>query len=123
MVGRVPEVTCPHRRPSGDPSPPLPLRRPKVVPAFRGGPGASTHREGSTMNWTNIENGWNEYKASAKKQWTKLSDPQLTDTLGRRELLVNQVQEVYALSEEETERQVAAWQAKQFDKQAPAAKS
>ena len=70
------------------------------------------------MNWTHIENGWNEYKASAKQQWSKLSDPQLTDTLGRREFLVNQVQEVYALSEEETERQIAAWQAKQIKKHA-----
>jgi uncharacterized protein YjbJ (UPF0337 family) len=75
------------------------------------------------MNWTNIENGWNEYKASAKHEWKKLSDPQLSDTLGRREHLVNQVQEAYALSEEETERQVAAWQAKQFYRQGPAAKS
>lgn len=75
------------------------------------------------MNWTNIENGWNEYQASAKKQWNKLSNPQINDTLGRREYLVNQVQEVYALSEAETERQVAAWQAKQFYRQGPAAKS
>jgi uncharacterized protein YjbJ (UPF0337 family) len=75
------------------------------------------------MNWTNIENGWNEYKASARKQWNKLSGPQINDTLGRREFLVNQVQEVYALSEAETERQVAAWQAKQFYRQGPAAKS
>ena len=72
------------------------------------------------MNWTNIESGWDEYKASAKQQWNKLSYPQLADTLGRREFLVNQVQQVYALSEEETERQVAAWQAKQINKQAPA---
>ena len=75
------------------------------------------------MNWTNIENGWTEYKASAKQQWNKLSDPQLNQTLGRRELLSSTVQDAYALSEEETERQVAAWQAKQFYKQAPAAKS
>lgn len=74
------------------------------------------------MNWTHIENGWNEYKATAKKQWNRLSYPQLTDTLGRREFLVNKVQEVYALSEEETERQIAAWQSKQMEKH-PAAKS
>lgn len=72
------------------------------------------------MNWTHIENGWNEYKVSAKRQWRKLSGPQLTDTLGRREFLVNKVQEVYALSEEETERQIAAWQLKQVGKHAPA---
>ena len=74
------------------------------------------------MNWSNIEIGWNEYKASAKKQWNKLSDPQLSDTLGRREFLSTQVQQVYALSKEETERQISAWQSKQVE-QAPAAKS
>jgi uncharacterized protein YjbJ (UPF0337 family) len=72
------------------------------------------------MNWTHIESGWNEYNASAKKQWNKLSYPQLTDTLGRREFLVNKVQEAYALSEEETERQIAAWQLKQIAMQPPA---
>jgi len=72
------------------------------------------------MNWTHIESGWNEYKASAKQQWNKLSIPQLSDTLGRREFLSSKVQEVYALSKEETERQVAEWQSKQIAKQAPA---
>ena len=75
------------------------------------------------MNWTNIEDGWNEYKASAKQQWNKLSDLQISDTLGRREFLSTKVQEVYALSKDETERQVADWQSKQIAMQAPAAKS
>ena len=72
------------------------------------------------MNWTHIESGWNEYKASAKHQWHKLSDAQLADTQGRREFLVNKVQEAYALSEQETERQIAAWQSNQIAKQPPA---
>jgi uncharacterized protein YjbJ (UPF0337 family) len=75
------------------------------------------------MNWSNIQTGWNEYKASAKQQWNKLSDPQINDTLGRREFLSTQVQQAYALSKEETERQISAWQSKQVEKQAPAAKS
>jgi uncharacterized protein YjbJ (UPF0337 family) len=75
------------------------------------------------MNWSSIETGWNEYKASAKTQWNKLSDLQINDTLGRREFLSTKVQEVYALSKEDTERQISAWQSKQVEKQAPAAKS
>ena len=70
------------------------------------------------MNWTNIEDGWNEYKASAKQQWNKLSDPQLADTLGRREFLASKVQELYALSKEETERQVARRLAVEADREA-----
>jgi uncharacterized protein YjbJ (UPF0337 family) len=75
------------------------------------------------MNWTNIENGWNEYKASAKQQWSKLSEEQINGTKGKREYLASRVQEAYALSKEDTERQIAAWQAQQFYKQGPAAKS
>ena len=73
------------------------------------------------MNWSSIEIGWNDYKASAKQQWNKLSDLQLSDTRGRREFLSSKVQEVYALSKEDTERQISAWQSKQMEK--PAAKS
>ena len=73
------------------------------------------------MNWSSIEIGWNDYKASAKTQWSKLSDLQINDTLGRREFLSSKVQEAYALSKEDTERQISAWQAKQVEK--PAAKS
>jgi len=72
------------------------------------------------MNWSNIETGWNDFKANAKQQWSKLSDQQINDTQGKREQLSTSVQQAYALSKEETERQVAAWQSKQIAKQAPA---
>ena len=74
------------------------------------------------MNWSNIETGWNDYKANAQQQWSKLSDQQLSDTMGKREYLSTKVQEAYALSKEETERQISDWQSKQVEK-APAAKS
>ena len=72
------------------------------------------------MNWSNIESGWNDYKGNAKQQWSKLSDQQISDTLGKREQLSSKVQEVYALSKEETERQISDWQSKQVEKPAPA---
>jgi uncharacterized protein YjbJ (UPF0337 family) len=73
------------------------------------------------MNWSNIESGWNEYKAGAKTQWSKLSDQQIESTLGKRESLSTSVQQAYALSKEETERQISDWQSKQVEKPAPAA--
>ena len=75
------------------------------------------------MNWSNIESGWNDFKANAKQQWSKLSDQQINDTLGKREYLSSKVQEAYALSKEDAERQISDWQSKQVEKQAPAAKS
>ena len=73
------------------------------------------------MNWSNIETGWNDFKANAKQQWGKLSDQQIADTLGKRENLSLRVQEAYTLSKEDTERQISDWQAKQVEKQAAAA--
>ena len=75
------------------------------------------------MNWSNIENGWNAYKANAKRQWSKLTDEQVTGTMGRREQLSTRVQEAYSVNKEEAERQISDWQSKQFEKQGPPAKS
>ena len=75
------------------------------------------------MNWSTIENGWNDYKAAAKQQWSKLSDEQLNGTMGKREQLSSRVQEVYSLSREDAERQISEWQGKQVEKQAPAART
>jgi uncharacterized protein YjbJ (UPF0337 family) len=79
------------------------------------------------MNWSNIESGWNDFKANAKQQWSKLTDDQLASTMGKREQLSSRVQEAYSLSKEDAERQISDWQSKQVEKQvekqAPAAKS
>lgn len=75
------------------------------------------------MNWSNIETGWNEFKANAKQQWSKLSDQQISDTRGKREQLSASVQQAYALSKEETERQVSDWQSKQVEKKAASGNS
>jgi len=79
------------------------------------------------MNWSNIETGWKDFKANAKQQWSKLTDDQINNTMGKREQLSTKVQEAYALSKEDAERQISDWQSKQVEKQAekqaPAAKS
>jgi hypothetical protein len=73
------------------------------------------------MDWSIIEGRWHEYKAAAKRRWDKLSEAQIGGTRGNRAYLVKRVQEAYALSGEEAERQVADWQGSQFDRRARAA--
>jgi len=75
------------------------------------------------MNWSTIESGWNEFKSSARQQWSKLSHEQIDSTMGKREQLSAKVQEAYALSKEETDCQISDWQSRQTEKQAPAANS
>jgi hypothetical protein len=73
------------------------------------------------MDWTIIEERWHEYRAAAKRQWDKLSEQQLRGTAGKREYVLRRVQEASALPREEAERQLADWQARQYDRLAPAA--
>ena len=75
------------------------------------------------MNWSTIESGWKDYQANAKQRWSKLSDQQVEQTRGKREALSSQVQQAYAMSKEDVERQISEWQSRQMEKQAPAAKS
>ena len=75
------------------------------------------------MNWSTIQDGWNQYKASAKQQWDKLSEEQIAGTQGKREYLASRVQEAYAITREEVDRQVTDWQGRQkMTEQVPAAK-
>lgn len=73
------------------------------------------------MDWTVIEGRWHEFRAAAKRRWDRLSEAQLAGIRGKREYLLKRVQEAYALSAEEAERQVADWQRIQLDRLAPAA--
>jgi uncharacterized protein YjbJ (UPF0337 family) len=75
------------------------------------------------MDWTVIEARWPEYKAGAKRQWDKLSEQQLRGTGGKREYVLRRVQEAYALTREEAERQLSDWQARQVEGLARAASS
>ena len=75
------------------------------------------------MNWSNIETGWNDFKANARQQWSKLSEQQINDTLGKRDQLSASVQRAYALSKDEAERQISDWQSKQVQKTQPGGNS
>jgi uncharacterized protein YjbJ (UPF0337 family) len=73
------------------------------------------------MDWTNIESGWKEYSVNAKNRWNKLTNELLEATNGKREHLAAKVQEMYGLTKEAAEQQIADWQSRQEVKHAPAA--
>ena len=69
------------------------------------------------MDWEGIEIGWKSYKSNAKERWAKLSNAQLDGTAGKREQLSLKVQQAYSISNEETEKQISEWQARQNEQQ------
>ena len=63
------------------------------------------------MDWHRIESDWTRFKHAAKRRWDRLGAQQLNAIGGRRHLLAARIRDAYRLSDAESERQVAAWQA------------
>ena len=58
------------------------------------------------MNWNQIEGNWKQFKGHAQQQWGKLTDDELDQIEGQREVLIGKIQERYGIAKEEAERQV-----------------
>jgi len=62
------------------------------------------------MNWDRIAGNWKQFKGNVVQQWGKLTDDQLEVIAGRRDLLLGRIQELYGISKEEGEKQLADWE-------------
>ena len=62
------------------------------------------------MNWDRIEGNWKQLQGTVKQQWGKLTDDQLEVIAGKRDLLAGKIQEAYAVSKDDAEKQLATWQ-------------
>ena len=71
------------------------------------------------MNWKPIAGDWTYFKASAKAQWSKLSDANIEAVAGNRFELIGMIRNVYGISQQQAEKQVASW-AKRLTAEAPA---
>src|SRR5438105_4295835 len=71
---------------------------------------AGNQPEKSNMNWDRIEGNWKQFKGNVLQQWGKLTDDQLEVIAGRRDLLLGRIQELYGISKDETETQLADWE-------------
>jgi len=67
------------------------------------------------MNWDRVQGNWKQFKGKVKEQWGKITDDQLDIIAGKREQLAGRVQEVYGVSKDEAERQVAAFEERNRD--------
>ena len=63
------------------------------------------------MNSDELKGKWKQLQGSAKEQWGKLTDDELTQIEGNRDKLVGKIQEKYGVAREEAERQVKEWNA------------
>jgi uncharacterized protein YjbJ (UPF0337 family) len=64
------------------------------------------------MNWEQIEAQWKQLKGHAKSTWAKLTDDDLHNLVGKKDVLVGKIQERYGIAKEDAEQQVNDWTAK-----------
>ena len=61
------------------------------------------------MNWDQIKGQWKQLKGNAKQQWGKLTDDDLDQAEGNRDILAGRIQERYGIEKEEAQRQLDDW--------------
>lgn len=59
--------------------------------------------------WDQIAGNWQQFKGRVKQQWGKLTDDELTEIDGSREVLVGKLQEHYGLGREAALREANDW--------------
>ena len=67
------------------------------------------------MNWDRIEGNWKQFKGGVKERWGRFTDDQLAELSGQRDQLAGKIQEVYGITRDEAEKQLADWQKTQKD--------
>ena len=61
------------------------------------------------MNEHEMKGNWNQIKGKIKQQWGKLTDDELDQAEGKRDVLIGKIQERYGVTEEEAKKQVDAF--------------
>lgn len=59
--------------------------------------------------WQQISGQWKQLVGEAKIKWGKLTDDELMEINGRREVLAGKLQEKYGLAKELAEKQIDEW--------------
>jgi uncharacterized protein YjbJ (UPF0337 family) len=62
------------------------------------------------MNTDIIEGKWTELKGAVKQKWGKLTDDDMAEINGNRDILAGKIQKNYGLARDEVEKQLKAWE-------------
>ena len=63
-------------------------------------------------NWEQVAGKWKQFSGQVKKKWGNLSDDELMQVNGRRDILVGKIQEKYGIAREEANKQIDEWVSK-----------
>ncbi|MDD5460235.1 MAG: CsbD family protein [Methylococcales bacterium] len=62
------------------------------------------------MNWDQVAGNWKQFTGNVKAQWGDLTDDEVDQIMGNRDILVGKIQERYGIRKEVAEQQVEDWE-------------
>lgn len=62
-----------------------------------------------SMKWEKISGQWKQFSGQIKARWGNLTDDELMEINGNREMLAGKIQERYAIAREEAQKQIQMW--------------
>lgn len=60
-------------------------------------------------NWDEIAGNWKQLSGEVKKQWGKLTDDEVMEINGDREILTGKIQAMYGIAKVHADRQIDKW--------------
>ena len=57
------------------------------------------------MSWNRIEGNWKQFKGKIKETWGELTDDELDQIAGKRDVLLGKIQEKYGVAQNEADSQ------------------
>jgi uncharacterized protein YjbJ (UPF0337 family) len=61
------------------------------------------------MNEDTLKGQWNQVKGHLRKQWGRLTDDDIDQIKGSRDILLGKLQEYYGKNRDENERELETW--------------
>jgi uncharacterized protein YjbJ (UPF0337 family) len=61
------------------------------------------------MNWDQVQGKWHQLTGKAKSAWGKLTDDDIKNIAGKKEVLIGKIQARYGVVKEQAEHQVDDW--------------
>jgi uncharacterized protein YjbJ (UPF0337 family) len=62
-----------------------------------------------TNQWEQVAGKWKQFSGEVKKQWGQLTDDELMQVNGSREILAGKIQEKYGIAKEAANKQIDDW--------------
>jgi uncharacterized protein YjbJ (UPF0337 family) len=60
-------------------------------------------------NWDRIAGQWKQFEGEVKNKWGKLTDDELLQISGKRDVLAGKLQEKYGIAKEDANKQIDDW--------------